>query len=87
MAGPEFTLASVAPPATSRMPMEEIDCRWIWALDVHDVKVDSGNVSVYRSTRHPFQMLTLAGGRLFRSTKIGTDSKHRLYAVRELDLS
>lgn len=63
--------------------MVEIDCRWIWALDVHNVKVDSGNVSVHRSTMHSFQMLTLAGGHLFRSENIGTDSKHRIYAIRE----
>jgi hypothetical protein len=40
-----FTLASVAPNVSDRSsPLEELDCRWIWALDLRRVKVHAAEV-------------------------------------------
>ncbi|KAJ9091815.1 hypothetical protein QFC20_007546 [Naganishia adeliensis] len=49
---PAFTLASVAPPAADRKsPLEELDCRWIWALDLRHVIVDAGEINVSSAIR------------------------------------
>ncbi|GHJ86402.1 hypothetical protein NliqN6_2804 [Naganishia liquefaciens] len=49
--GSVFTVASVASSAATRDAMEEIDCRWIWALDIHKVKVESDKVDCSSALR------------------------------------
>lgn len=47
-----FTLASVAPAISERSsPLEELDCRWIWALDLRRVKVQKGEVRDLKLSR------------------------------------
>ncbi|KAI5454186.1 hypothetical protein NCC49_004251 [Naganishia albida] len=49
---PSFTLASVAPTSTDRTaPMEELDCRWIWALDLRRIEVHAGEIDVSSALR------------------------------------
>ena len=63
--------------------MEEIDCRWIWALDIHKVKVESDKVGFCKLELFSDQMLMPVGRLFFRSTETGTNPQHWIHAIRE----
>jgi hypothetical protein len=59
---------------------------WIWALDIHKVKVESDKVGFCKLELFSDQMLMPVGRLFFRSTETGTNPQHWIHAIRESGL-